>query len=114
MPVEIPKLSAEFFENLSKKKFNEIALNVSSLFFSDEIPANDLENLINQAFDFTAPIKQIDKNLFVLELFHGPTLAFKDFAAHFMAQFIAYYCRGEKNLSQYSSSYFWRYWRSSC
>lgn len=97
MPVEIPQLPASFFEALKEKSFNEIAIDISKLFFADEIENNEIENLINQAFDFTAPIKQIDQNLFALELFHGPTLAFKDFAAHFMAQIIAYYRKGEKN-----------------
>lgn len=96
MPVEIPKLSSSFLGDISKRSFNEIALEVSKLFFSDEIDNKDLEVLVNRAFNFTAPIKQIDKDLFVLELFHGPTLAFKDFAAHFMAQIISFYRKEEK------------------
>ena len=87
MPEFIPKFPREFFESIENKSFVEIALEVSKYFIEDEIPQAKLEEIVTEAISFPAPIVEIDKNLFVLELFHGPTLAFKDFSAEacFMA-----------------------------
>ena len=95
MPLGIPKLSEQFFTNLTSYSFNEIALEISKLFFEDEIDKKDLKKIIDKAYNFKAPLKLLDNNLFCLELFHGPTFAFKDFAAHFMAQLISHYRKGE-------------------
>ncbi len=98
MPLGVPKLSEQFFTNLTSFSFNEIALEISKLFFEDEIDKKDLKKIIDKAYDFKAPLKLLDNNLFCLELFHGPTYAFKDFAAHFMAQLISHYRKGEDQL----------------
>lgn len=97
MPESIPNLGKSFFENLEKNSFAETALEVSKHFVGDEIPQTRLEEIVTNAINFPAPIVEIDKNLFVLELFHGPTLAFKDFGARFMAKTMSYFAQKENS-----------------
>ena len=85
MPMGIPKLPNKILNQLSEMSFQEIAFEVSKIFFAPDVPNKTLKKIIFNAFDFKIPLKEIDKNIFVLELFHGPTCAFKDFAARFMA-----------------------------
>ncbi len=91
MPENIPQLSLGQLNSFRNSSFNEIALQISKQFFCPEIPENDLKKLIDQAYDFDAPLKTVASDLHFLELFHGPTLAFKDFGARFMAQLMSYY-----------------------
>ena len=93
MPEFIPQLAKEEIDNIKNYSFNEIALLISKQFFGDDIPLQDLNEIINSAYSFNAPLNKIDSNLYFLELFHGPTLAFKDFGARFMAQLMSYYLR---------------------
>ena len=95
MPVHIPVMPTEFVRNLDQYSFQELAFSISSALISDEIPDADLKEIIRQAINFPAPVVQLEDNTFVLELFHGPSLAFKDFGARFMAQVMAYFNRGE-------------------
>ncbi|MBI3123479.1 MAG: threonine synthase [Ignavibacteriales bacterium] len=97
MPQSLPNLSEEFFANIESKSFVEIALEVSKHFIEDEIPQSKLEEIVTAAINFSAPIVEIEKNLFVLELFHGPTLAFKDFGARFMAKTMGYFAQKENS-----------------
>ena len=85
MPEYIPVLPSEFFKDLNIMSLQKIALEASKAMFSSEIKVDALEDIVNEAFTFEIPLKQLDENLFVLELFHGPTLAFKDIGARFMA-----------------------------
>jgi threonine synthase len=91
MPEAIPALSARFFKELRSLSLPEIALNVAAPFFADEIGKGDLCRLVENAFSFQAPLVPLYDNLFSLELFHGPTLAFKDFGARFMAQLFVHF-----------------------
>lgn len=91
MPVEIPRLSADFINTIKDKSFNEIALSVISLYFGDHIPLQVLEDIVNDAYNFPIPVKKFDRNLYVCELFHGPTFAFKDFGARFLSRILSYY-----------------------
>ncbi len=93
LPESIPVLPASFFDGLPSMSLPEIALAVSSPFMGDELPAGDLKRIIDAALDFDAPLKPLAGDFSVLELFHGPTLAFKDFAARFMAGLMAAYVR---------------------
>ena len=93
MPVEIPQMPEEFFTSLPKRSLSEIALNVARKFFADEIPADALKSIVSEAINFDAPVVPIRENIHTLELFHGPTLAFKDFGARFMARVMAYFTR---------------------
>ncbi len=93
MPQDFPKLPKKFFIDLPKSSFHEIAKGVAKRFIT-EISRGDLEKIIREAFNFSVPLKRLDKNLYVLELFHGPTMAFKDFGARFLARIMGYFARG--------------------
>jgi len=95
MPEYIPILSSEFFNRLNCTSLQKIAFNVSKAMFGQDIPDIALENIINKALNFEIPLRQLDKNLYVLELFHGPTLAFKDVGARFMAGLFGFFLQNE-------------------
>lgn len=90
MPTVLPRLSQSFFEELPRLSMADMAVQVMQAYIGDEIPAQDLEPLVRDAFNFDAPLVRVSKNIFALELFHGPTLAFKDFGARFMARAMSY------------------------
>ena len=85
MPERIPPLSAAFFEDLAKHSFVENSLQVARAFFGEDVPAEALEQIVTEALAFDCPVKEIEPGIWSLELFHGPTLAFKDVGARFMA-----------------------------
>ncbi len=91
MPAFFPKLPHGFFEHIEKFTFQEIAFEVAQTLIGDEIPALALRQIVEEAINFNAPIVPLDKQLHVLELFHGPTLAFKDFGARFMARVMSWF-----------------------
>ncbi len=95
MPAQMPQLPRSFFEKLPSLSLPEIAFEVSSRFLGDEINAADLQKLVDDAFNFEIPLKQLDDNTYVLELFHGPTLAFKDVGARFMSRAMAHFNKEE-------------------
>ena len=91
MPVSIPKLSKDFYKNLESMSFKEIAYEVCLNLFDGYIPTNRLKDIIDIAVSFPAPLVSLDEHTHVLELFHGPSMAFKDFGARFMSQLMAYF-----------------------
>jgi threonine synthase len=91
MPNQIPDLPGRFINSLPDLTFQEISFRVAKAFLNEDLPEDHLRAIINEAFNFDAPLVKLDTNLFTLELFHGPTLAFKDFAARFMAKLMGYY-----------------------
>jgi threonine synthase len=93
MPVEMPRLPHEFPERLRSLTFPELAREVGALFLGDDIPSYALAEIVACAFDFPVPLISLTERLHILELFHGPTLAFKDFGARFMARLMAYFVR---------------------
>jgi threonine synthase len=93
MPQNIPQLPQEFIANMANYSLSEIAFTVAHAILKDDIPAADLKNIVDDAINFDAPLVQLDKNTFVLELFHGPSLAFKDFGARFMSRIMAYFLK---------------------
>jgi len=93
MPEFIPQLEDSFINSLSKYSIREIGLEVAKQFIGDEIPINVLKNVIDDAINFDAPLVKLDDKISILELFHGPTLAFKDFGARFMARTMGYFLR---------------------
>lgn len=95
MPKHIPTLPADFISRLSDFTFQEIALTVARTLFQGYIPEGDLKEIIENSITFPAPIVSLDEQKYVLELFHGPSLAFKDFGARFMAQLMGYFNQGE-------------------
>jgi len=99
MPVKVPVLDPEFLAELHKFTLPEIAFNVSKAILNDVIHYIDLKAIIDDAINFDAPVLEISKQINVLELFHGPSLAFKDFGARFMSRVMSYFLReGEKQL----------------
>ncbi len=95
MPSELPELPSDFIQNLSQYSFKEIAFIVAHAIQKDAIPNADLHRIINEAINFPAPVVKLDNSCSVLELFHGPSLAFKDFGARYMAQSMSYFNRNE-------------------
>ena len=95
MPERIPRLPDEFFRELPRLSFVEIGKRVSAALIGDAIPQADLVDIIEQSLTFPAPLVQLAERQYVLELFHGPSLAFKDFGARFMARLMSYFNQGE-------------------
>lgn len=96
MPVEIPKLDKSFIDSLETKSFQEIGFEIASKFTGSDVSTDDLSNIVSNALNFPAPLFNLSGNLSILELFHGPTLAFKDFGARFMAKTMGYFVSKEK------------------
>jgi len=98
MPEQIKKLPKEFFDNIENLSFQEIAYQVADAFFGEDIPADDLKQIVYDTLSFETPVVQVNDNIYSLELFHGPTLAFKDVGARFMARLLGYFNKEEKQL----------------
>lgn len=95
LPVTIPTLPRETIDNFRRETFHGIAYTIARVLLDGEIPDAELRGIVERALPFTAPLRQLDDRTGILELFHGPTLAFKDFGARFMAQTLAYFRRDE-------------------
>lgn len=94
LPVEIPLLPGSIINN-GRLNFNELCYEVATSFLTDEIPPQGLHDLIAGAINFDAPLVSLNDDIKILELFHGPTLAFKDFGARFMAGAFSYFIGNE-------------------
>lgn len=95
MPERIKTLPKEFFDTIDRMSFQEIAYVVADAFFGEDIKADDLRRIVYDTLSFDCPIHEVEKNIYSLELFHGPTLAFKDVGARFMARMLQYFIREE-------------------
>lgn len=93
MPEHIPVLPKEFFDTIHTKSFQEIAFTVAKNIIGDDVPADELKRIVEHTIQFDAPVVEVDDRAYALELFHGPTLAFKDFGARFMSQLLGYFAR---------------------
>ena len=96
LPQTIPQLPPFFWETIFNKTFAEIAFEVAQKLIDGEISDSELKKIIEESITFEAPLKQISPQIYALELFHGPTLAFKDFGARFMARLMAYFSKDIK------------------
>ncbi|TDQ10100.1 threonine synthase [Pedobacter metabolipauper] len=98
MPAHIPALDPEFIAQIHEHTLPEIAFKVASALLAEVMPADDLKQIIDEAINFEAPLKTIGANTYVLELFHGPSLAFKDFGARFMSRVMAYFLKDNQKI----------------
>lgn len=95
-PESITPLPNDFFENIEKLSNHEIAFQAIHQFVNEDIPDEALKDIIANTLDFDFPVVEIEENVATLELFHGPTMAFKDVGARFMANCLGYFSQGEK------------------
>jgi len=95
MPERINKLPKAFFDNIQDMTFQDIAYNVASAFFGEDVDLDALNELVFDTLQFDCPVVKVKENIYTLELFHGPTLAFKDVGARFMARLLQYFIRME-------------------
>ena len=95
MPYEIKRLPASFFEGIDKLSFQEMSYRVADAFFGDDVPADILKHIVYDTLSFDVPLVKVKDDIYSLELFHGPTLAFKDVGARFMARLLGYFIRKE-------------------
>jgi threonine synthase len=93
MPVHMPKLPSHVIENISGFSFQEIAFEMAKPFMDEDIPESKLSQIVTEAFNFDIPLVKVQDGISALELFHGPTLAFKDFGARFMARLLGYFTK---------------------
>lgn len=95
MPEKIQKLPQAFFDEIDKMTFQEIAYTVASAFFGEDVDLDALKDIVYDTLQFDCPVAQVKDGIYTLELFHGPTLAFKDVGARFMARLLQYFIRME-------------------
>ena len=95
MPEKIQKLPQAFFDEIDKMTFQEIAYTVASAFFGEDVDLDALKDIVYDTLQFDCPVVQVKDSIYTLELFHGPTLAFKDVGARFMARLLQYFIRME-------------------
>ena len=93
MPEEIYKLPKAFIDDMPKMAFRDIAYNVAQNFFGDDVDGDALQDIVYDTLSFDCPVVKVKDNIYALELFHGPTLAFKDVGARFMARLLGYFLR---------------------
>lgn len=101
MPERISRLSETFFEGIGNSGLQEISRTVAEAFFGEDIPKEKLDAIVNDTLNFDIPLKKVEEGIYVLELFHGPTFAFKDVGARFMARMLSHFVQqgqGEVNV----------------
>lgn len=97
MPEKISPLSHSFFENIDKMSFQDIACEVAEAWFGEDVEADALKKIVCDTLSFDVPAVKVEDNIYSLELFHGPTLAFKDVGARFMARLLQYFITHPEN-----------------
>lgn len=100
MPERIKPLPQDFFDNIEKLSFQEIAYQVADCFFGEDVDAESLKHIVYDTLQFDCPVAKVTDNIYTLELFHGPTLAFKDVGARFMARLLQYFLKKEGKLDK--------------
>ena len=100
MPEKIKQLPKDFFDTIETKTFQEIAYTVADAFFGEDVDAKSLKQIVYDTLSFDCPIVKVKDNIYTLELFHGPTLAFKDVGARFMARLLQYFIKQENKGEQ--------------
>ena len=95
MPEQIRQLPKEFFDNIQDMSFQELSYQVADAFFGEDVDAESLKRIVYDTLSFDCPVERVTDNIYSLELFHGPTLAFKDVGARFMARLLQYFIKKE-------------------
>ena len=95
MPEQIKMLPKSFFDNIQDMSFQELSYVVADAFFGEDVEAEALKQIVYDTLAFETPVVHVDGRIYALELFHGPTLAFKDVGARFMARLLQYFIRQE-------------------
>lgn len=95
MPEKIQHLPQSFFSNMGNMNFIDIALEVAKAMFGEDIPEEELRNIVQDTLTFDCPMQEVEHDIYALELFHGPTLAFKDVGARFMARMLSYFIKDD-------------------
>ena len=100
MPESIEKLPQEFFDKIDSLSFQEMSFEVAKAFFGDDIETETFRQIVFDTLAFDTPIVEVEKGIYSLELFHGPTLAFKDVGGRFMARLLEYFVKkqGQKDV----------------
>lgn len=101
MPNSIKTLPQSFFDNIENLSFQEIAYTVADAFFGEDVEATELKKIVYETLNFDVPLVQVKDNIYSLELYHGPTLAFKDVGGRFMSRLLGYFIKkqGEKEVN---------------
>ena len=95
MPEYIDSLDEEVIANMKNQSFHEIACTVAQMFFGEDIEPEVLDGIVKDTLSFETPVVPVKGNIYSLELFHGPTLAFKDVGGRFMARLLGYFIKKE-------------------
>lgn len=96
MPASVPILPQSFFRSTDSLNFTEIAFEVACAFLRDDVDEKIIQGIVDESLDFPVPVKKVAGNVYCLELYHGPTMAFKDVGARFMSRLMAYLYRDER------------------
>ena len=96
MPLRVEEFDPRFFERIPQMSFQEISFEVAKKFFGEDIPEETLKAIVYDTLSFDCPIVKVNDSMYSLELFHGPTLAFKDVGGRFMARLLGYFLKGFK------------------
>lgn len=96
MPQTIKRLPDSFFDNIQNMTFHEVACAVADAFFGEDVETEALHRIVCDTLSFDCPVVKVNDNIYSLELFHGPTLAFKDVGGRFMARLLQYFTSGEE------------------
>lgn len=99
MPEEIRRLPDTFFEHIDELTFQEMAYEVAKCFFGGDVEDDDLKHIVYDTLAFDTPVAHVDGDIYSLELFHGPTLAFKDVGARFMARLLQYFIHQDEKIT---------------
>ncbi len=101
MPESIKPLPKEFFDQIETMSFQEISYRVADAFFGEDVPAEVLKKIVYDTLSFDVPLVNVTEDIYSLELFHGPTLAFKDVGGRFMARLLGYFInkQGQKDVN---------------
>ena len=99
MPERIQRLSDEFFQTMGARSFVDNAVEVAKAYWGEDIPSAELRKIVEETLAFDCPIHEVEPGIYALELFYGPTLAFKDVGARFLARLLRYFTNGEGNIN---------------